>query len=188
MSVQKPNFLPAILILAGIVLLAAVGGLYAFSETDETIQGQADVTEYRVSSKVPGRILKYYVKEGQTVRAGDTLAVLEAPDVTAKMAQARAAEQMAEAQHRKAEKGARQEQIAAANALGETATSVMAQESSRKDALSQAQMQTDNQFAAQQIAGKQQRASDAAQAASTAVSAGLGMMGNGLSTIKKKQA
>ena len=81
-----------------------------------------------------------------------------------------------------------QEQIAAANALGETATSVMAQESSRKDALSQAQMQTDNQFAAQQIAGKQQRASDAAQAASTAVSAGLGMMGNGLSTIKKKQA
>ena len=114
MSVQKPNFLPAILILAGIVLLAAVGGLYAFSETDETIQGQADVTEYRVSSKVPGRILKYYVKEGQTVRAGDTLAVLEAPDVTAKMAQARAAEQMAEAQHRKAEKGARQEQIAAA--------------------------------------------------------------------------
>ena len=31
MSVQKPNFLPAILILAGIVLLAAVGGLYAFS-------------------------------------------------------------------------------------------------------------------------------------------------------------
>ncbi len=114
MSAQKPNFLPAILILAGIVLLAAVGGLYAFSETDETIQGQADVTEYRVSSKVPGRILKYYVKEGQTVRAGDTLAVLEAPDVTAKMAQARAAEQMAEAQHRKAEKGARQEQIAAA--------------------------------------------------------------------------
>lgn len=114
MSAQKPNFLPAILILAGVVLLAAVGGLYAFSETDETIQGQADVTEYRVSSKVPGRILKYYVKEGQTVHAGDTLAVLEAPDVTAKMAQARAAEQMAEAQNRKAEKGARQEQIAAA--------------------------------------------------------------------------
>ena len=91
MSVQKPNFLPAILILAGIVLLAAVGGLYAFSETDETIQGQADVTEYRVSSKVPGRVLSIRVREGQTVHAGDTLALLEAPDVQAKLSQAEAA-------------------------------------------------------------------------------------------------
>ena len=78
-----------------------------------------------------------------------------------------------------------QEQIAAANALGEAATSMMAQESSRKDALSQAQMQADNQFAAQQIAGKQQRASDAAQAGANLVSAGLGMMDTG-SIIKKK--
>ena len=85
MSRQKPNLLPAIIILAGIVILVIIGSMYAFSETDETIQGQADVTEYRVSSKVPGRILKYYVREGQQVHAGDTLALLEAPDVSAKM-------------------------------------------------------------------------------------------------------
>ena len=114
MSRQKPNLLPAIIILAGIVILVIIGSMYAFSETDETIQGQADVTEYRVSSKVPGRILKYYVREGQQVHAGDTLALLEAPDVSAKMEQARAAEEVAAAQNRKAEKGARQEQIAAA--------------------------------------------------------------------------
>ena len=72
----------------------------------EIIQGQAEVTEYRVSSKVPGRILEFRVKEGQSVNAGDTLAILEAPDVVAKMEQARAAEAAAQAQNEKAIKKA----------------------------------------------------------------------------------
>ena len=80
----------------------------------EIIQGQAEVDEYRVSSKVPGRILEFRVKEGQTVQKGDTLALLEAPDIAAKMEQARAAEAAAQAQNEKAIKGARQEQIQAA--------------------------------------------------------------------------
>lgn len=111
---QKANFLPAIFIMAGIIILVVIGSLYAFNHEDETIQGQADVTEYRVSSKVPGRILKYMVKEGDYVHAGDTLAILEAPEVSAKLTQAQAAEDAAAAQNRKAEKGARQEQITGA--------------------------------------------------------------------------
>ncbi len=111
---QKANFLPAIIIMAGIIVLVVIGSLYAFNNEPDTIQGQADVTEYRVSSKVPGRILKYMVKEGDYVHAGDTLAILEAPEVTAKLTQAQAAEDAAAAQNRKAEKGARQEQIAGA--------------------------------------------------------------------------
>ena len=54
------------------------------------------------------------MKEGQSVNAGDTLAILEAPDVVAKMEQARAAEAAAQAQNEKAIKGAREEQIQAA--------------------------------------------------------------------------
>ncbi len=111
---QKANFLPAIFIIAGITLLVIIGSLYAFNNDSDTIQGQADVTEYRVSSKVPGRVLKYLVKEGDYVHAGDTLAILEAPDVSAKLSQAQAAEDAAAAQSKKAEKGARQEQITAA--------------------------------------------------------------------------
>ena len=111
---QKANFLPAIIIMAGIIVLVVIGSLYAFNNEPDTIQGQADVTEYRVSSKVPGRILKYMVKEGDYVHAGDTLAIIEAPDVAAKLTQAQAAEDAAAAQNRKAEKGARQEQIAGA--------------------------------------------------------------------------
>lgn len=111
---NKVNLLPALLIVVGVVILVGVCGFFAFRPITDTIQGQADVNEYRVSSKVPGRILEYRVKEGQFVHKGDTLALLEAPDVEAKLAQARAAEAAAAAQDRKAIKGARQEQISAA--------------------------------------------------------------------------
>lgn len=107
----KVNRIPAILILITVIVLVVLASLYAFRHEDETLEGQADVTEYRVSSKVPGRIKKFYVEEGQYVHAGDTLAVLEAPEVTAKLEQAQAVENAAAAQSQKADNGARKEQI-----------------------------------------------------------------------------
>lgn len=50
---------------------------------------------------MPGRILKFLVDEGEKVKAGDTLAILEAPDVQAKLSQAQAAEQAAQALNEK---------------------------------------------------------------------------------------
>ena len=91
----------AFLTLLGVIAIVAVVGFFMLRKGPEIIQGQAEVTEYRVSSKVPGRILEFRVKEGQKVNAGDTLAILEAPDVVAKMEQARAAEAAAQAQKRK---------------------------------------------------------------------------------------
>ncbi len=114
MEKKKPNYIPALILIIGVVAFAAVCGFYAFSETETIIQGQAEVTEYRVSSKVPGRVLRLLVEEGQMVKAGDTLAILEAPEVRAKLSQAEAAENAATAIARKAEKGAREEQIRAA--------------------------------------------------------------------------
>lgn len=110
---QNSNMLLAFLTLTGVIAIVAVIGFFMLRKGPEIVQGQAEVTEYRVSSKVPGRILEFRVKEGQTVRAGDTLAILEAPDVQAKLEQARAAEAAAQAQNEKALKGARQEQIQA---------------------------------------------------------------------------
>ena len=107
----KVNLIPAILILLTVIVLVVLASLYAFRHEDETLEGQVDVTEYRVSSKVPGRIKKFYVEEGQYVHAGDTLAVLEAPEVTAKLEQAQAVENAAAAQSQKADNGARKEQI-----------------------------------------------------------------------------
>ena len=111
---QNSNMLLAFLTLLGVIALVAGVGFFMLRKGPEIIQGQAEVDEYRVSSKVPGRILEFRVKEGQTVQAGDTLAILEAPDIAAKMEQARAAEAAAQAQNEKAIKGARQEQIQAA--------------------------------------------------------------------------
>ena len=108
---QNSNMLLAFLTLLGVIVLVAIGGFFMLRKGPEIIQGQAEVTEYRVSSKVPGRILELRVKEGQTVGAGDTLALLEAPDVVAKMEQAQAAKAAAQAQNEKAIKGARAEEI-----------------------------------------------------------------------------
>ena len=89
------------------------------------IQGQAEVDEYRVSSKVPGRILEFRDKEGESVKKGDTLAILEAPDIHAKLEQARAAQAAAEAQNEKAIKGARQEQTQAAYEIWQQTITVL---------------------------------------------------------------
>ena len=64
-----------------------------------------------MSSKVPGRILELRVKEGDYVHVGDTLAILDAPEVEAKKAQAQSAEEAASAMKLMADNGARQQQI-----------------------------------------------------------------------------
>ena len=85
---QNSNMLLAFLTLVGVIAVVALVGFFMLHKGPEIVQGQADVNEYRVSSKVPGRILEFRVKEGQQVKAGDTLALLEAPDVQAKLEQA----------------------------------------------------------------------------------------------------
>ena len=75
----------------------------------ETIQGEAEMTDYRVSSKVPGRVKEIRVEEGDYVREGDTLVILEAPDIMAKYGQASAALEAAQAVEDKANAGAPQQ-------------------------------------------------------------------------------
>lgn len=114
MKLSKYPSLPALALVVLVVAAVAVCSLYAFADEQETLQGQVEVTEYRVSSKVPARLKELRVAEGDFVRRGDTLALLSAPEVEAKLAQARAAEAAAAAQEEKAEKGAREEQKRAA--------------------------------------------------------------------------
>ncbi len=108
---QHNNILLAVAGFIAVVIIVAIIGFLALDRTPDIIQGQVEVTEYRVSSKVPGRILELRVSEGDYVKAGDTLAILDAPDVRAKMEQARSAESAAAALELKAQNGARKEQI-----------------------------------------------------------------------------
>lgn len=100
----------AALVLVGAIIAVIIIGI-SMPEHQETIQGMAETTDYRVSSKVPARVLKICVEEGDHVRRGDTLVIMEAPDVEAKLSQAEAAVSVAQAQDEKAKNGTRQEQI-----------------------------------------------------------------------------
>ena len=108
---QHNNILIAILGFIVVVAIVAAIGFFAIDRAPEIIQGQVEVSEYRVSSKVPGRILEIRVKEGDFVHAGDTLAILDAPEVRAKMQQAQGAEGAASALEQMARNGARKEQV-----------------------------------------------------------------------------
>ena len=108
---QHNNILLAVLGFSAVVIVVGVIGFATFGRTEEIIQGEVEVSEYRVSSKVPGRILELRVKEGDYVKPGDTLAIIDAPDVVAKRTQAESAESAAAAMSQMAENGARREQI-----------------------------------------------------------------------------
>lgn len=114
---QHKNILITVACSTFVVAAVALIGALSLKQQPETIQGQVEVSEYRVSSKVPGRILELRVKEGDYVNVGDTLAILDAPEVRAKMTQAESAENAASAMDEMANNGARKEQVRAAFAV-----------------------------------------------------------------------
>ena len=118
---QHKNILITIACSTAVVAAVAIIGSLSLKQEPETIQGQVEVSEYRVSSKVPGRILELRVKEGDYVNAGDTLAILDAPEVRAKMEQAKSAQNAATAMDEMANNGARKELIQGAFQLWQQA-------------------------------------------------------------------
>ena len=113
----------AAVIVIAIVVLIVVG--LCLPDRAEFIQGQVETTDYRVSSKVPGRVLEIRVGEGDMVRKGDTLVILEAPDVSAKLDQASALYEAAQALDEKARNGAQKEQIAGAYEMWQKAKAAL---------------------------------------------------------------
>ena len=118
---QNNNILLAVIGFISVVAIVAVIGFFTLDRTPDIIQGEVEVDEYRVSSKVPGRILEIRVKEGDYVHVGDTLAILDAPEVEAKKTQAEGAEGAAAAMSAMANNGAREEQIRGAKELWQQA-------------------------------------------------------------------
>lgn len=78
---------------------------------ERAIEGKTRKELVTFSPKVTGRILEIYVEEGQTVKAGDTLAKLDVPEVSAKIAQAKGATSAARAQVKMAKNGATADQM-----------------------------------------------------------------------------
>ena len=105
------NLQVALIGLATVVVIVFIIGWYVYKPEPIVIQGSAEVNEVRVSGKVPGRILHLYAEEGQYVNVGDTLVMIDSPEVRAKLSQANAAKSAAMAQQQKATKGVRSETI-----------------------------------------------------------------------------
>jgi HlyD family secretion protein len=79
------------------------------------LQGEIDAQSYNISSKLPGRVNEVYVKKGDFITAGDIVFTISSPEVEAKLAQAKAAEDAAGAQKNQANTGARKQEIQAAH-------------------------------------------------------------------------
>jgi len=94
-----------------VIVIVFIIGLYLNKPEPLIVQGEADASEVRISGKVPGRINLFMAEEGSKVKAGDTLVIINSPELAAKLEQATAAENAALAQNRKAIKGARKETI-----------------------------------------------------------------------------
>lgn len=73
--------------------------------------GTLEATEVKVSAKVPGQIEKVYVQEGNQVRVGDTLVVLDRVTLALQYKQAQAGVDLANAQYRLLLNGARIEDL-----------------------------------------------------------------------------
>ena len=97
-----------------ILILLAITSFFVGCEkkiNKNQIQGKIENEQIAVVSKIPGKIIKIFVKEGDLVKKGDTLAILDIPEVDAKKNQAEAAVTSAKAQYNMAVKGATENQI-----------------------------------------------------------------------------
>lgn len=95
-----------VVIVVGVALISLVG-ILAMSNKPIVLQGEIDAKEIRISGKLPGRIEKFLVKEGQDVKMGDTLVMISSPEAMAKYEQVNAMENIAKFQNEKIDKGTR---------------------------------------------------------------------------------
>ena len=92
--------------IVGVMLIAALaisGCDKKDNPDDSTVWGQADATEISINTKIPGRLADLYVQEGVRVHKGDVLAQIDAREVSAMNAAAKAKISAAEAARLQAE-------------------------------------------------------------------------------------
>lgn len=120
-SNKDKSLIVTMLIVLLVIAAAAVAGFLLIKPQPDTVQGQGDATEIRISGKLPGRITEIYVEEGQRVRAGDTLVHIVSTLVDAQYTQAEAMEDAARAANAKVDAGTRVQIINSAQSLWQQA-------------------------------------------------------------------
>jgi multidrug resistance efflux pump len=100
-------------ILAAIVVLGAAYAFWNFNGHPGAIviSGVIEADDIHVGSKIGGRVLKVVAREGQTVKGGEPLVLLEPNEMDASLAQAQAELRQAQAKYALMTAGSRQEEI-----------------------------------------------------------------------------
>lgn len=111
---ENKTLIMSFVVLISVIAVIGIIGYFILTPDDIIIQGEIEATEVRVSGKLPGRVLEIRYKEGMSVKKGDTLILIDSPEINAKVMQAEAAESAAAAVSLKAQNGTRKETIEAA--------------------------------------------------------------------------
>ena len=82
-----------------VVIVGFLGyGLWRASQpAPEVFQGRMEARETDIAAKVPGRIAQVLVREGDVVQVGTPLIRMDSPEINAKLVQAQAAQEAAQA-------------------------------------------------------------------------------------------
>lgn len=115
-ATRRRRWVPGLIILCLLVAAVAWGLWQASRPPVLVLQGQLDAELVSVAPKVPGRVAKVLVHEGQVLQAGAPLIQMDAPEIAAKVAQATALRDAAQALADKAQHGARSEEVRMAEA------------------------------------------------------------------------
>jgi HlyD family secretion protein len=100
-------------LLVGLIFWVGTTFYKAYQPKPLSLQGEIDAKTYNISSKVAGRISQIDVKKGDQVKVGDFIFSISSDEVQAKLKQARASKDAAEAVKDKADSGARIQEIEA---------------------------------------------------------------------------
>lgn len=114
MDITKRTISIAFILILAVTILVSVLGMALMSHQPLVLQGQIEATEIRISGKLPGRVDSFLVREGDRVKAGDTLVVINSPAIEAKYRQLNALEQVARQQNKKIDAGTRRQIVATA--------------------------------------------------------------------------
>jgi HlyD family secretion protein len=101
------------------LVVGALGGWlaytfwHAYQPKPVRLQGQIEAQQFNISSKVAGRIDQVHVRKGDAVKKGELIFSILSPEIDAKLAQAMAGQDAAEALAEQANTGTRKEQIEA---------------------------------------------------------------------------
>ena len=106
------TFLVVIVLAAGVAWLSYTFW-HAYQPKPIRLQGQVEAQQYNVSSKVAGRIDQVLVRKGDPVQKDQLVFTILSPEIDAKLAQAVAGQDAANALAKQANNGARKQQIKA---------------------------------------------------------------------------